>query len=91
MTPAGMSNIVGAGARHLRRLGDHRPHQPAGSIKPTSPAGFFLQENDVAVEIQLLRRAPRQPRGDDARHLRQRAHQEPDAARHRRGVTFISE
>jgi aconitate hydratase len=22
---------------------------PAGSIKPTSPAGFFLQENDVAV------------------------------------------
>ena len=28
--------------------------------------------------LQHLRLAPRQPRGDDARHLRQRAHQEPD-------------
>jgi len=34
---------------NLRRLGDHRPHLPAGSIKPTSPAGIYLQEHDVAV------------------------------------------
>ena len=31
-----------ARARHLRRLGHHRPHQPAGAIKTTSPAGKYL-------------------------------------------------
>ncbi|HEX6157504.1 MAG TPA: aconitate hydratase AcnA, partial [Burkholderiales bacterium] len=50
MTPAGISNIVGA--KVLGIFGDSvtTDHiSPAGSIKPTSPAGFFLQENDVAV------------------------------------------
>jgi aconitate hydratase len=50
MTPAGISNITGA--KVLGIFGDSvtTDHiSPAGSIKPTSPAGFFLQENDVAV------------------------------------------
>ena len=41
-----------AGARILAVLGDSvtTDHiSPAGSIKPTSPAGIYLQENDVAV------------------------------------------
>src|SRR5213075_1741762 len=40
------------GAKVLAILGDSvtTDHiSPAGSIKPTSPAGIFLQENDVAV------------------------------------------
>jgi aconitate hydratase len=50
MSPKGVSNIVGA--KVLGIFGDSvtTDHiSPAGSIKPTSPAGFFLQENDVAV------------------------------------------
>jgi aconitate hydratase len=50
---------------------------PAGSIKKDSPAGKYLIENGVKpVDFQLLRRAPRQPRSDDARHLCQHPHQE---------------
>ena len=50
MTPGSVGNIVGA--KVLGIFGDSvtTDHiSPAGSIKPTSPAGFFLQENDVAV------------------------------------------
>jgi aconitate hydratase len=50
MSPKGIGNIVGA--KVLGIFGDSvtTDHiSPAGSIKPTSPAGFFLQENDVAV------------------------------------------
>jgi aconitate hydratase len=50
MTPGGVSNIVGA--KVLGIFGDSvtTDHiSPAGSIKPTSPAGIFLQEHDVAV------------------------------------------
>ena len=53
---------------------------PAGSIKETL-AGRHLAEGATActkADFNSLRLAPRQPRGDDARHLRQRAHQEPD-------------
>ena len=58
--------------------------RPARSSRPRPP-GKYLQEHGVAVaDFNTLRRAPRQPRGHDARHVRQRAHQEPDAARHRR-------
>ena len=69
-----------ARARHLRRLDHHRPHlaRPARSRRPR-PAGKWLQANGVLEgRLQQLRLAPRQPRGDDARHVRQRAHQEPD-------------
>ncbi|HJT62738.1 MAG TPA: aconitate hydratase AcnA [Burkholderiales bacterium] len=50
MTPKGVGNVVGA--KVLGIFGDSvtTDHiSPAGSIKPTSPAGFYLQENDVAV------------------------------------------
>jgi aconitate hydratase len=50
MTPGTPGDI--AGAKVLGVFGDSvtTDHiSPAGSIKPTSPAGLFLQENDVAV------------------------------------------
>jgi aconitate hydratase len=50
MTPAGISEIKGA--RPLAILGDSitTDHiSPAGSIKPTSPAGAYLQEKGVAI------------------------------------------
>ena len=50
MHPGGTGNIIGA--KVLGVFGDSvtTDHiSPAGSIKPTSPAGFYLQENDVAV------------------------------------------
>ena len=70
-----------ARARHLRRLGHDRPHlagrlDQADLARGPLPAG----ERRRGRRLQQLRRAARQPRGDDARHLRQRAHQEPDAA-----------
>jgi len=50
MTPGTLADI--RGARILGVFGDSvtTDHiSPAGSIKPTSPAGFYLQEHDVAV------------------------------------------
>jgi aconitate hydratase len=50
MTPGKPADI--RGARILGVFGDSvtTDHiSPAGSIKPTSPAGFYLQEHDVAV------------------------------------------
>ena len=50
MQPQRPGNV--SGAKILAVLGDSvtTDHiSPAGSIKPTSPAGIFLQENDVAV------------------------------------------
>jgi aconitate hydratase len=50
MTPGKPADV--RGAKILGVFGDSvtTDHiSPAGSIKPTSPAGFFLQENDVAV------------------------------------------
>ena len=50
MTPGGVGDIVGA--KVLGIFGDSvtTDHiSPAGSIKPTSPAGIYLQEHDVAV------------------------------------------
>ncbi len=51
MTPPPAADGI-TGARVLAVLGDSvtTDHiSPAGSIKPTSPAGIFLQEHDVAV------------------------------------------
>jgi aconitate hydratase len=50
MTPGKLADI--RGAKILGVFGDSvtTDHiSPAGSIKPTSPAGFYLQEHDVAV------------------------------------------
>ena len=67
-----------------RRLGDHRPHlarrrHQEGHARRQVPAG----QRRRAAGLQLLRLAPRQPRGDDARHVRQRAPAQPAGARHR--------
>ena len=75
------------GARALAVLGDSitTDHiSPAGSIKADSPAGkYLIAQRRRAEGVQLLRRAARQPRGDDARHLRQRAAAQPARAGHR--------
>ena len=81
-TPGTFQDI--AGARCLVRLGDSvtTDHiSPAGSIKPESPAGAYLRRaRRRAQGLQLLRLAPRQPRGDGARHVRERAAEEPARA-----------
>ena len=85
MTPTPPTDIVGA--RPLAILGDshhHRPHQPGRRDQARQPG---RQLSDRAPgrprRLQLLRRPPRQPRSDDARHLRQHPHQEQDGPRRR--------
>ena len=59
-----------------RRPARSRSNSPAGQIsgRPQGEAG----------RLQPIRHAARQPRSDDARHLRQYPHQEPDGAGRRR-------
>ena len=65
-----------SGARCLVLLGDSvtTDHiSPAGAIRPDSPAGQYLIEHGVERQrLQLVRLPPRQPRGDGARHVRER-------------------
>ena len=76
-----------AGARVLALLGDSvtTDHiSPAGSIKADSPAGPLPRRaRRRAQGLQLLRLAPRQPRGDDPRHVRQHPAAQPAAGRRR--------
>ena len=73
-----------ARARRARRLGHDRPHLAAGAIKTDGPAGKYLQRARRRAEgLQLLRLAARQPRGDGARHVRERPPAQPARARHR--------
>ena len=69
------------GARVLAVLGDSvtTDHiSPAGAIKKDSPAGTLADRaGRRAPRLQLLRLPPRQPRGDDPRHLRQRPPAQP--------------
>jgi aconitate hydratase len=85
MDPKPVTDI--GNARVLALFGDSitTDHiSPAGNIKADSPAGKYLQSLGVeAGRLQQLRRAPRKSRGDDARHLREHAHQEQDAERRR--------
>ena len=81
MTPAPVTDIVGA--RVLVMVGDSvtTDHiSPAGSIGPTTPAGRYLAEHGVPREDWNSYRAAREPRGDDAGHLRQRAPAQPAGA-----------
>jgi aconitate hydratase len=72
------------GAGDPGRHGHDRPHQPGGVVQghharrqvPGGAAG-------AGAGVQLLRLAPGQPRGHDARHLRQHPDQERDAGRGR--------
>ena len=71
-------------ARAPRRQRDDRPHL-AGRRDPQGLARGPLPDRARrrAPRLQLLRVAPRQPRGDDARHVRERAAAQPAGARHR--------
>ena len=57
---------------------------PAGAFSPDTPAGKYLVSQGVAAaRLQLLRRPPRQPRGDGAGHVRE--HPAAQRARRPRG------
>ncbi len=85
MTPEPVVDVVDA--RVLVMVGDSLTTDhisPAGSIGPATPAGRYLNEHGVPREdFNSYGARPRQPRGDDARHLRQRAAAQPAGARHR--------
>ena len=73
-----------AGAADARRLGHHRPHQPGRCDQEGQPGGQVPRRaRRRAARLQLLRLAPRQPRGDDPRHLRQHPAAQPAGAGHR--------
>ena len=85
MTPTPPGDIVDA--RPLALLGnsittDHI--SPAGSDQGGQPRRHLPDRaRGQPRRVQLLRRAPRQRRGDDPRHVRQHPHQEQDGARGR--------
>ena len=85
MTPPGVRPITGA--RALGMLGDSitTDHiSPAGNIAAASPAGQVAHRARRADEgLQLVRRAARQSRSDDARHVREH----PPAQRARAAAT----
>ena len=63
---------------------------PAGSIAAWSPAGAVAPgARRRAARLQLVRRPPRPPRGDDARHVRQHPAAQPRSSRARRGRTRV--
>ena len=73
-----------ARARRARRLGDHRPHLARGQHQG-GLAGRRVPQGARrrAQGLQLLRRAPRQPRGDGARDVREHPPAQPARAGHR--------
>ena len=77
-------SATSTGARCLVWVGDSvtTDHiSPAGSIKPELPAGRYLLEHGVERKrVQLLRLAAREPRGDGARHVRERPPPQPARA-----------
>jgi hypothetical protein len=86
----GMKMTPGAGDRHrqrahpraVRRQDHHRPHL-AGRFDQADLARrqVSLRASGASRRLQPVRHAPRQPRSDDARHLRQHPHQELHHAR----------
>ena len=89
----GMDREPGAAARHRRARGcspcSATRSPPTTSPPPArsaqdSPAGRYLRRaRGAAGGLQLLRVAPRQPRGDDPRHVRQHPAAQPAGPRHR--------
>ena len=88
----GMPDRAGAGHRHhrrpgagqARRLGDHRPHLSGRRDQDREPGGQVPDRARRGAErLQLLRLPPRQPRGDDPRHVRQHQAAQPARAGHR--------
>ena len=85
--PGAVEDVVGA--RCLVSVGDSvtTDHiSPAGSIKPDSPGGPVPDRaRRRAKRLQLVRLAAREPRGDGARHVRERPAAQPARSRARRG------
>ncbi len=79
-----------ARARRARRQRDDRSHL-AGRIDPRRQPGGPLPhlEGGHAGGLQLVRRAARQSRSDDARHVRQHPPAQPARAGHRGGWTML--
>ena len=75
------------GAGRAGRLGHDGPHL-AGGLDSQERAGRALPAGarGRAGGLEHLRLPPRQPRSDDARHLRQRAHQQRAGPRARRAT-----
>ena len=78
---------AGAGYRRRARTGfarrqrHHRPHLTGGVDQARRPGrGLPAGTRRGAARLQLLRLAPRQPRGDDARHVRQHPPAQPAGA-----------
>ena len=70
----------GAGRQH-----HHRSHLTGGQHQGEQSGRQVPDRARRPAEgLQFVRRPPRQSRGDDARHLREHAHQEPDGAGDRR-------
>ncbi len=70
--------------RHARRLGHDRPHLPRRQHREgLSRGGLPARARGRARGLQLLRRPPRQPRGHDARHVREHPAQELPRPRQR--------
>ena len=85
MTPKPVTRHPGGPhPRHLRRQHHHRPHL-ARRQHLQDLAGWPVPDRPRRGRgrLQQLRRAARQPRSHDARHLRQHPHQEQDDAGHR--------
>ena len=73
-----------ARARGARRQRDDRSHLAGRFDSGGQPGGQVPDlEGRAARGLQLLRRAPRQPRSDDARHVRQHPPAQPARAGHR--------
>ncbi len=69
-----------ARAGGVRRFDHHRPHLARGRDQGRQPGRPFSgRKRSAAGAVQQLWRAPRQPPGDDARHLRQYPNPQPHA------------
>ena len=85
MTPAPRATSRRARAGGARRQHHHRSHLAGRIDQGRQPGGQVPDRARRRAEgLQLVRRAARQPRGDDARHVRQRPAAQPAGARHRR-------
>ncbi len=90
--PAPLTDIIErARARPARRQRDDRSHL-AGRIDPGRQPGWTVSHRAgrQAVRLQLVRRAARQSRSDDARHVREYPPAQSARARHRRRMDHVS-
>ena len=81
-----------ARARDARRLDHDRPHLAGRQHSGVEPGGQVADRARRREEgLQLVRRAPRQSRSDDARHVRQHSSAQRDGAGHGRRLVSTTE